>query len=418
MTEQEQRRSVRAFMVVLAFAALGAGFSDSLMSNYFKDAYQVTALQRGLLEVPRETPGMISVFLITALSVFSPVRMAMIAQLLMIVGLTFLGFLTPPYTVMILFVFIHSMGGHLWYPLQDSIGISLIRQEEGAGRLIGRMKGVSTAFAMLAAIVVFVGFRTGHLSFVTPVKVVFLMALVSFTVVIASLAKLSRTTASLNRAGADQQNTVRIGPFRFPRMRFHREYRYYYLLAIVFGVQKQIMFVFAPWVLIELLDKKTDTIALLGIIGSFAGIFFIPALGRWLDRFGIRAMLHIDAWSFILVYIAYGLLSAGFRSGTLARTGIPVLLTFALFVMDRMSMQMSLIRQLYLRSIALDPADIAPTLSLGQSMDHVVSIICASLGGFVWSLFGPQYVFFLAALMSVINLAVARVAVPHRSPAA
>lgn len=404
MTDLKQKKAIRAYLAVLALTALGAGMSDSLMSNYFKDAYSVSAFQRGLLEVPRETPGMISVFLLSALSVFGNVRVAMIAQVLMIIGLAFLGFLTPPFAVMIVFVFIHSLGGHLWYPLQDSIGMSLLRQGDGAGKLIGQFKGVSTAFAMLAAIVVFIGFRFQYFSFVSPIKAVFLLALICFALAIIALRNLQNLSVDSTESA--------VRRFKLPRIRFRREYRYYYLLAVVFGVQKQIMFVFAPWVLIELLDKKTDTIALLGIIGSFIGIFFIPALGRWLDRFGIRTMLHVDAFSFILVYIGYAILSAGFKSGMLPRSGAPVLITFALFVIDRMSMQMSLIRSLYLRSIAISPTDIAPTLALGQSMDHIVSILCASLGGYVWSIYGPQYVFFLAAVFSGINLVVARVAVP------
>lgn len=387
------------YLIVLAFAALGAGLSDSLMSNYFKDAYDVNALQRGLLEIPRETPGMLSVFLVSSLAFFGNVRTAMIAQVMMVVGLLFLGFLTPSFAVMILFVFMHSLGAHLWYPLQDGIGISLIRQDHDAGRVIGRFKGVSITFAMIAAIIVFVGFRSGLFSFVKQIKTVFLLAIVCYTIVMVALSKLHHLV---------EPKTPVVGVKIQPRFRFHWEYRYYYLLAIVFGVQKQIMFVFAPWVLIEILAKKTDTLALLGIVGSFIGIFFIPALGRWLDRFGIKRMLYIDALSFILVYIGYGILSAGFKSGLLAKTGIPVLLTFALFVVDRMSMQMSLIRSLYLRSIALTPSDIAPALSMGQSMDHVVSIACAAFGGLIWSIFGPQYVFFLAALFSGVNLLVAK----------
>ena len=168
------------------------------------------------------------------------------------------------------------------------------------------------------------------------------------------------------------------------------------------------MFVFAPWVLIELLDKKADTLAMLNIVAALIGIFFIPAIGRCLDRFGIRRMLYADAFSFIAVYIIYGILSAGFATGFLMRAGLPVIFTFGLFVIDRMSMQMGLIRSLYLRNIALSPSDIGPTLTMGQSMDHVVSITCATLGGLVWSTWGPQYVFFLAAAFSGINYFVAR----------
>ena len=62
-----------------------------------------------------------------------------------------------------------------------------------------------------------------------------------------------------------------------------------------------------------------------------------------------------------------------------------IALAYAVFIFDRMSTQMGFIRTVYLRTIAVDPADVTPTLSLGLSMDHVVSISCAWLGGAVWT---------------------------------
>ena len=167
------------------------------------------------------------------------------------------------------------------------------------------------------------------------------------------------------------------------------------------------MMVYGPWVIIELLQKKTDTIALLAMVGLFVGIFFIPALGRWIDRFGIKKMLYADALSFILVYYLYGFLSAGYYNGTLAITGIPVLLAYILFVGDRMSAQMGIIRTVYFKKIAVDAQDITPTLSLGISLDHVMSILFAVIGGFVWDIYGPQYIFYLVGTLSFVNLYVA-----------
>ncbi|MDW7655578.1 MAG: MFS transporter [Bacillota bacterium] len=418
-SNENYRRSVILYMVVLALAALGAGLSDTVLSNYFKDAYQVTALQRGLIEIPREIPGFIGVFIVSWLAFLGDLRIAILAQTLMVIGLLLLGLLTPAFSVMLVFIFIHSLGGHLWYPLQDTLGLHMIRDNGTAGKLIGRFKGISTAFGMVAGIIVYIGFRSNIFSFTTPVKTIFIIAMVLFSAVLFFLFLLKRQMPDERAANAEGEPLSRRFGMKSRRIRlvFHREYRFYYALAVVFGVQKQIMFVFAPWVLIDLLNKKADTLALLTIAGSFIGIFFIPALGRWVDRFGIKKMLYVDAFSFIMVYILYGLVSAGFHTGFLAKTGLPVILAFILFVIDRMSMQMGLIRSLYLRNIAIRPEDIAPTLTLGQSMDHVVSITCAALGGLVWSIWGPQYVFFLAAMLSVINYIVARMAVIRETPA-
>jgi predicted MFS family arabinose efflux permease len=186
-------------------------------------------------------------------------------------------------------------------------------------------------------------------------------------------------------------------------------YRYYYILIVLHGVQKQIVAVFAPWVLIELLGKKADTLALLGIAGAFAGIFFMPAVGRWLDKYGIKRLLYADALSFIVIYLAYGFFSAGFDSGRFLSYGLPVTLFFVIIILDRMSMQMGMIRNVYLCSIAKDKEDITKTFSLGISMDHVMSILAAYAGGLVWVAFGPQYIFYLVALLSLVNLGVAAV---------
>ncbi len=413
LTRKAHQRSIWIFYAILAATAISAGFYDNVLSNYFKDAYQVNALQRGLIEFPRELPGMITVLLVSVLAVFGDLRMAMIAQAMAVIGLILLGFLTPPFAVMLVIVFFHSVGGHLWYPLESSIGMSLIRDEATAGRIFGRFKGVSTAFGMLASLITFIGFRIGIFSFVTKVKSIFLIAATASLVAVILLFYLFHHRQTMIGAIAEPGEKTS----RRPRFVFRRQYRNYYILATVFGVQKQIMLVYAPWVLVDLLNKKADTLALLMMIGSFIGIFFTPAIGRWLDRFGIRNMLFLDAYSFIGVYIGYGILAAGFTTGLFPKSGWAVIATFVLFIIDRMSMQMGIVRTMYLRSIAVSVDDISPTLSTGQSMDHVVSITMATLGGVIWTTIGPQYVFFIAAAMSLVNYFVALKFKPNQSEA-
>ncbi|MCM0647565.1 MFS transporter [Clostridium swellfunianum] len=395
---KKAKKEIVVYFFILALTALGLGLSDGIFSNYFKEAYNVNAFQRGLIEFPRELPGILSTVVISLLSFIGDIRISIIAQLLSCIGLLLLGFLTPPFAVMCIFLFVNSMGMHLFFPLSDGIGMSLIKGEE-VGKRMGQYKGVSTAFSMFASILVFVGFRTGIFSLTSPVKITFVIGALIFAVVFILFIYMNKIVK------------IPIKQDRKLKFVFRREYKYYYILAIMTGVQKQIMAVYGPWVLIDLLSKRADTIAILGIIGSFIGIFFIPALGRWLDRYGIRKMLYADALSFIVVYIAYGFLASGFSSGILSKVGIPVILTFVLIILDRMSMQMSMIKTIYLRSIAVDKSEITPTLSFGMSMDHIVSIVCAYIGGIIWTAFGPQYIFFFAAVASFVNLAVAKLAV-------
>jgi hypothetical protein len=48
------------FLVATAFIGLANGFSDSILANYFKEAYDANAAQRGFIEIPRELPGVLS----------------------------------------------------------------------------------------------------------------------------------------------------------------------------------------------------------------------------------------------------------------------------------------------------------------------------------------------------------------------
>jgi hypothetical protein len=388
------RREMKVYLLILALTALGLGFSNDIISNYFKDAYQVSAFQRGIIELPRELPGVLTVLVISLLAFISDIRIAILAQVLSMTGMFVLGLVTPTFGIMLFFIFINSLGMHLFFPLQDSIGLALIRDGQ-TGKYMGRFKGMSTAFQMVAAIFVFIGFRSGFFSFETAIKWPFLLAGMMFLVVLILLLYLQKL---VHLPGVKHEKN---------RLVLRKEYRYYYVLVIMHGVQKQIMMVYGPWVLIDLLNKKADTIAMLAIIGGAIGMVFIPALGNWMDRFGIKSMLYADALSFIGVYIVYGTLAAGYAEGWLARSGWPMLLAYGIFVLDRMSTQMGLVRTVYLQAIAVNKGEITPTLSFGLGLDHVVSIVCAVLGGIVWGAWGPQYIFFLAAILSFVNLYVA-----------
>lgn len=388
------KREVKVYFCILAFTALAMGMSNHVLSNYFKDAYNVTAFQRGIIEFPREIPGLIGVFVIAGLAFLNDVRVSMFAQVLSIIGIIILGLFTPKFPIMLIFLFINSLGMHLFMPLSDGIGISLV-DEDKLGLRMGQFKGTFTAFSMVSAIIVYICFKFDIFSFMTPIKWPFVISGIFLAVVLGLLVLLNRL---MHHQAVHHER---------PKYVLRKKYKYYYMLVVLFGAQKQIMMVYGPWVLIELLGKKADTLAMLAIAGSFIGIFFIPALGRWLDRFGVKKLLYADGISFVMVYFLFGLLTSGYVSGVLSTAGWPVLLGYFMVVLDKMSTQMSFIRTVYLKNIALDPRDITPTLSLGMSLDHFVSISCAILGGLVWGAWGPQYIFFLAALISLGNIYVA-----------
>ena len=392
--QEKRKNELYLFFAVIVAVNLAIGFSDGLFSNYFKDVYQVDGFLRGLIELPREMPGVITFFLVSALSFLGDITIAIFAQGIAAIGLMVLGLVTPSFGVMLVFLFINSLGAHLYMPLRDSIGMSLAEPDQ-IGKRMGQYAGISFAVLTVAGLTVFFLFRFGVFSFMSKTKWTFVVASAFYLLAMFMMIRLKLETGQM-RVKREKVKLI-----------FRKEYKYYYLLAIVFGVQKQVMLVFGPWVLIETLGQHVDTIVLLGIIASTLGMFFMPQLGKWIDRFGVKKLLYADALSFIFVYLCYGALSQSFNTGALAKVGIPVIVTCALFIVDRLSSQMGIIRVIYLKSIALTPSDVTPTLSLAMMMDHIVSIIVGVSGGLLWVKFGSHYIFYAVAALSLVNLAVA-----------
>ena len=385
---------IKIFLVISALIGLAMGLSDSILANYFKEAYNVNAQERGFIELPRELPGVLSIVFIAALSFLKSKRIAFVAQMAAAFGLIVLGVWRPSFGVMLFFLFIFSSGMHMYVPLGDSIGLSLAK-EQNMGLMMGRFNSIRMAFLMIAGIVTFIGFRVGWFTFETPVWVFIISAVffVAAGILLFILAKMY-----------DSRDNDEPLDNRFV---FRKEYMRYYVICALFGSRKQIMFVYSPWVLIELLDFKADTMSILAVIGSLIGVFFMPVVGRWIDRFGVKKIMILEALAFVAIYVAYGILSRWVNTQAVVLTGLVMILVYLLNIVDKMTAQFGMVRAIYMRAIAIVPEDVTPSLSFGMSIDHVIGITGSFVCGAIWMNFGPEYVFVLAALVSLANLIVA-----------
>ncbi|MGI6664980.1 MAG: MFS transporter [Christensenellaceae bacterium] len=394
MKRTKMKSAMWVYFILLVVVSLGKGLSDSVMSNYFKDAYDVTAAQRGFLEFPRELPGMLCVVVISLLSSLGDIRTSLIAQILSCVGILILGLTTPSFDVMIIFVFVHSMGSHLFMPTQGAIGMSLAEPEQ-VGRRMGQYASVQSAVGFVAALLTFFGFRYGFFSFKTEVKWIFLVSSIAFAVAAILCIVLLKETKETRK------------PRKKFRLLFRKEYKYFYLLTMLGGVQKQITSVYGAWVVIEILRKGADVTSLLMIATNFICIFFMHQVGKWMDRYGTKRMMYIEAFAFIIAYLVFGGVVWLITEGGVPMVGVMTWVIYGLYIVDRISMQLGMVKNIYLQEIAWSNEEITETLSMGTSLDHVVSIIAAILGGIIWETWGSYWVFFLAAAFSLGNLYVA-----------
>jgi predicted MFS family arabinose efflux permease len=373
------RRLPRDFLL-FAIAATLCAFAQSavnaVFNNFVNDTYAIGDFQRGLLELPRELPGFLVVFVSALLYVLSPRRLAALATLLAAVGIAGIGLCSARYGAMLAWLFLFSIGQHLFIPLTASITLEFA-PEGKAGRRLGQLTGAANLAGIAGSLLVLVGFRALGFGFATA----FLIAALTF--LIATLLLRSMRFEAV--------------PAEKTRFVLRREYRLFYWLNVLYGTRKQIFLTFAPWVLVTVFKQPTERVAGLFFVGGLIGIVFNPLLGRAIDRLGERFILMAEAAVLVLVCFGYGFARRLFRAD------IALVVASICFVLDQLLMSVGMARATYLKKIAAKPGDVSPTLMMGVSIDHAFSILVAFCGGLLWTRLGFEYVFLLGALIAGVN---------------
>lgn len=389
--QKQNQKAIYNFMLALVFIAIAGGLSSSVYSNYFKDAYDVTSLQRGFIEIPRETPGILCMFAVSLLGFLGNINLSIISQLMVLIGIFGMAFFSPSYSFMLFLLFINSFGQHLFMPLNDSIAMSL-GKEGYVGSTMGKLKGISTLASMATAVVVFIGFKFGVFSFKDKIILPFAIAFVLTAMAVVCLINLRKYIGNENKSK------------KF-KLLIRKQYWPYYLLTFAYGAQKRIHLVFAPWVLIELLKKGADTLSLLMIVTHFAGTLFAPALGKMLDKTGLKKTLLFEALYLIIVFCTMGTLAEMVSKGTI-NTGL-TLVIFILYILCELFSQFNMVHSYLMKKIAINDEEVTQSLSVGLSVDHVVAIVVSSLLGIVWNYWGVGCTFYIVAAFSVVQIFVA-----------
>ncbi len=370
-------RDLKFFLFASFSVGMAGSIVDATLNNFLNFRFALTGFQRSFLELPRELPGLLVVVVSALLAFLCSRQLGALSMVLSLLGAVAIGTLSRTYGLMMIWLFLYSLGQHLFLPISSSIGMELA-SEGKIGRRLGQLNSIRNLSAVIGSFFVFIAFKYAGLTF----RHTFFIAGAGFAV--------SAVMMFMMKPKKSHSAKLFLKP--------HREYRSYYLLAILYGSRKQLFLTFAPWVLVTVFHQPTQTIATLLTIGGVIGIFFQPLLGWSIDRFGERLVLAAEALLLIVVCAGYGF------SRSLFAPHIAFLIACGCFLLDQMLMSVNMARSTYMRKIAKDPSHVQPSLTLATSMDHVFSISIALVAGTVWSAFGYQYVFLMGAVIAVANL--------------
>jgi predicted MFS family arabinose efflux permease len=373
-------RELLLFGVVTFALGIGTNIFDSIFNNFLDERYMVTPFQRSFLEFPRELPGFLVVFVSAGLSFLCSRRLGAVTMLMCVVGVLLIGFAAPSYSIMTMWLFMFSLGQHLFFPLASTIGMELSRDGQ-IGKRLGQLNAVRNTAMIVGSFLVVLGYKFLNFSFGHA----FVLASLGFGIAALML-------VSMKKVRPQQAKSF---------LKLHKEYRLYYGLVTISGARKQLFITFAPWVLVTIFNQQTQIIATLLMIGGIIGVLFQPILGRTIDRYGERFVLTSEA--VILVFICFGY---GFAK-LIMPENIALLVVCGCYLLDQMVFSVGMARSTYIKKIATNQDHVQSTLTTGVTIDHIFSISAALLGGIIWDTWGFQYVFGFGALIAIVNFFVA-----------
>ena len=169
------------------------------------------------------------------------------------------------------------------------------------------------------------------------------------------------------------------------------------MLEVFYGARKQIFLTFAPYVLILHYRADPSIMSILYAICAGAGIICGPLTGKIIDRLGYKVVMVGDTLILIVVCLLYGFAHKIFSPA------VAFIVVCVNFVLDSIISMASMASNVYVQRIASSQEEITATISTGISVNHLISILIALMGGWIWKVTGIEVLFSLSAFLGILN---------------
>ncbi len=372
------------FLMTLLLSGIAYGLYRGVQDNYLAQIVHISEFERGIVEFFRETPGLLVVLILAAMHRMSASKIFKIGTAIMLAGMVGLSVASTGKFVVVLFMVLFSLGEHMIMPVKSTIVMDLAKKQSGGTALgvsgsIGQLGSIVGLVAVTGLFALFSRFAGGY-SAVVPFKII--LAVSAAFMVGAVLISLSL------------QDTSSPGHKRFY---FAKKFNKFYMLEIFYGARKQVFLTFAPYALILQYGADTSLIAMLLAICAVCGAIASPLIGKLIDKVGYKVIMVSDTLILVIVCFFYGFAHRIFPAH------IAFVVVCVNYVLDSIISLASMASSVYVRDIADSPEEVVATLSTGVSVNHVISIFIALVGGWIWANVGIEVLFSLSAVLGIAN---------------
>ena len=373
----------KVFLISLLVTGLGYGIYKGVIDNYMAEVVGMGEFDRGLAEFFREIPGLMLIFILAALYTFSAQKLYKLGALIMLVGMGMLSVVPATKVLVTVAVCIYSLGEHIQLGMKNTLSLEYAKENQG-GQALGYQNALYQIGTLFGYIVIIVAFSI--LVSTKPYKVFFIVAaaiMVIGTVYSFRIHGNSETDKSKNR------------------FYFRKKYTKYYMLEVFYGARKQVFFTFGPYVLILFYGASASVISLLFAISAISCFFLAPVVGKIIDKIGYKVVMVSDTLILVIVCFFYG-----FAHHIFPRE-IAFIVCCVNYILDSIISLASMASNVYVQDISDNKEEVKATISTGISVNHLITILIALFGGYIWQKLGIETLFIISAVLGLCNSAYA-----------
>lgn len=367
MIPSEQRPMLHFLLILTVAATVGLQGWSILFNNFAVEVVHLDGAEVGLIQSIREIPGFLALLVVFVLLVIREHRLAAFSILCLGAGVLLTGYF-PSLGGLILTTLIMSFGFHYFETTNNSLTLQYFSRAK-APLVYGRLRSIAALASICTAGLVWI--LGGLLDFTG-------MYLIIGGVVVA----LGVWSLFLNPTRADV-------PLQRQRMVLRKRYFLYYFLTFMSGARRQIFIAFSLFLLVKVFDYTVREMTLLFIINNLINFLFNPLIGRAIVHFGERRILSIEYVGIICVFLTYAFTESRYMAG-------------AMYILDFILFNFAVAVNTYFQKVA-DPADIAPSMAVGFTINHIAAVVLPVVGGALWML-DYRIPFIAGAVLGAVNL--------------
>jgi predicted MFS family arabinose efflux permease len=362
---------LRFLVIMTAASTVGLQGYSILFNNFAAEMVHLDGSQVGIIQSIREIPGLLTLLLVFILLLVREHKLAALAVVLLGFG-TGITALIPSYGWLIFTTVVMSFGFHYYESTNQSLTLQYFSTAVSP-LIFGRLRALAAISSIIAGLIVYC------LSAITQYREIYL--------VIGALVFITGIWGLF-------QNPTHAGiiPQR-KKMFLRRRYTLFYILTFLSGARRQIFVVFSILLLVQIFHFSVRDMTLLFIVNNVVAYILNSVIGKAINRFGERFISSIEYSGVVAVFLVYAFSTSKN-------------MVMVMYIIDNILYNFDVSIRTYFQKVA-DPEDIASSMSVGFTINHLAAVFLPALGGFFWMI-DYRIPFVAGSVLGVVSLAAAQ----------